>query len=169
MFGLLVFLCLFDHSLLSLPYAEWAHYHMVWLHNSHTNEVEIRAMVDSYLENHIPVGIVNIDYRWETNVNTFMFNPTTFPSAKDMLDGFREKGMHIILWMNSVIDTDSPNYEYAQSHGYLFNKTINWGHGNGRLLNYFNRNAVDWWHSQIKQLIDTVGPIHAFKVRRKIV
>jgi alpha-glucosidase (family GH31 glycosyl hydrolase) len=70
--------------------------------------------------------------------------------------------------MNSVVDIDSPNYEYAQNHGYLFNKTVNWGHGNGRLLNYFNRDAVSWWHSQIKQLIDTVGPIHAFKVRKEI-
>jgi alpha-glucosidase (family GH31 glycosyl hydrolase) len=114
------------------------------------------------------VGIINIEFRWETNVNTFIFNPTTFPSPKEMLDGFRQKGMHIFLWMNSVVDINAPNYEYAQNHGYLFNKTINWSHGHGRLLNYFNPDAVNWWHNQIKQLIDTVGPIHAFKVRKFI-
>ncbi|CAF1078050.1 unnamed protein product [Adineta steineri] len=163
MLRLLILFCLFGYSSLSLPYAEWAHYHMVWLPNSHTNQADIQAMFDNYLEHRILVGIVNIDFRWATNVNTFIFNPTRFPSPKEMLDGFRQKGMHIVLWMNSGIDIDSPNYQYAQDHGYLFNKTIDWGHGHGRLLNYFNLDAVNWWHSQIKQLIDTVGPIHAFK------
>src|SRR5215813_10911963 len=110
MLRLLVLFCVFGYSSSSLPYAEWAHYHMVWLPNSLTNQVDIQAMFDSYLEHGIQVGIINIDFRWETNVNTFIFNPTTFPSPKEMLDGFRQKGMHIVLWMNSIIDIDSPNY-----------------------------------------------------------
>ena len=148
----------------SLPYAEWAHYHMVWLHNSQTNQVDIQKMFDDYTAHQIPFGIVNIDSRWATGFNTFVFNPTTFPSVRQMLDGFRSKNVHIVVWMTSMVNLDSSNYQYAQSHGYLFNKTLNWWHGNGRLLNYFNSDAVNWWHSQIDQLIDNVGPIHAFKV-----
>ncbi|CAF4120092.1 unnamed protein product [Rotaria magnacalcarata] len=93
----------FGQSLSSVPYAEWAHYHMVWLHNSHTNQADIQAMVNSYLENRISVGIVNIDFRWETNVNTFMFNPTGFLSAKEELDEFRQKEVldPEVTWLKS--------------------------------------------------------------------
>jgi alpha-glucosidase (family GH31 glycosyl hydrolase) len=148
----------------SLPYAEWAHYHMVWLPNSHSNQADIQKMFDDYVSYEIPFGIVNIDSRWATNFNTFVFNSTKFPSIRNMLDGFRAKNVHIVLWMTSFVNTDSPNYEYAQDHGFLFNKTIKWWHGEGRLLDYFNQHAVNWWHSQIERLLDTVGPIHAFKV-----
>ncbi len=148
----------------SLPYAEWAHYHMVWLSNEHSNQNDIQAMFDGYVSHEIPFGTVNIDSTWATNFNTCIFNSTKFPTVRNMLDGFRLKNTHIILWMTSFVNIDSPNYQYAQDHGFLFNKTLKWWHGEGRLLNYFNEKAVDWWHSQIERLIDTVGPIHAFKV-----
>ena len=150
----------------SLPYAEWAHYHMVWMHNSHTNQIDIETMFNGYLKHQIPVGIVNIDSCWETNFNTFIFDPIKFPNIRQMLDTFRSQNVHIVLWMTSFINIDSPNYEYAQEHGFLFNKTMKWWHGQGRLLNYFNQNAVNWWHSQIERLLDTVGLIHAFKVKK---
>jgi alpha-glucosidase (family GH31 glycosyl hydrolase) len=163
-----IFLCLplFVFSQ-SLPYAEWAHYHMIWLPNPQTNQADIQQMVDDYTSRQIPFGIVNIDSRWATNFNTFVFNETKFPSVREMLDGFRAKNLHIVLWMTSMINIDSPDYEFAQSHGFLFNKTIDWWHGQGRLLNYFNPQAVNWWHSLIERLLDTVGPIHAFKVRER--
>jgi hypothetical protein len=56
MLRLLALFCLFVSSSPSLPYAEWAHYHMVWLHNSHTDQVDIQAMFDNYLEHRIQVG-----------------------------------------------------------------------------------------------------------------
>jgi len=147
-----------------LPYAEWAHYHMVWLENSHTNQIDIQNMYNEYVNHNIQFGIVNIDSRWATNFNTFVFDSTKFPSIREMLDNFRSQNKHIVLWMTSFVNTDAPTYEYAQTHGFLFNKTIKWWHGEGRLLNYFNQKAVDWWHSQIEQLLDAAGPIHAFKV-----
>ena len=81
-----------------------------------------------------------------------------------MLSRFRSDNKHIILWMTSFINIDSPNFHYALMNGYLYNKTLHWWHGDGCLLDYYNPAAVAWWNSQIKALIDTVGPIHAFKV-----
>ena len=147
-----------------LPYAEWAHYHMVWLSNQHSNQQDIQAMFDGYTSHQIPFGTVNIDSTWETNFNTFVFNGTKFPTIRAMLDGFRAKNTHIILWMTSFVNIDSPNYQFAQDHGYLYNTTLKWWHGEGRLLDYFNKDAVNWWHGQIERLLDAVGPIHAFKV-----
>ena len=147
-----------------LPYAEWAHYHMIWLSNDRSNQTNVQAMFDNYNKYQIPFGALNIDSCWASNFNTFIFNSTLFPSAREMLDGFRVKNTRIILWMTSFINIDSPNYQFAQDHGFLFNKTLKWWHGEGRLLNYLNEQALDWWNNQIKTLIDTVGPIHAFKV-----
>jgi alpha-glucosidase (family GH31 glycosyl hydrolase) len=153
----------------NLPYAEWAHYHMVWLSSGNTNQVDIQTMFDTYLTHQIPVGILNIDAGWSTHYSTFIFNSKKFPAPREMLDGIRAKNVHIVLWLCSFINLDSPNYQYAQDHGFLFNKTIKWWVGQGRLLNYFNEHAVDWWHTQIEQLIDTVGPIHAFKVKHSFI
>ncbi len=164
-FCLLLFCPLIVLSM-DLPYAEWAHYHMVWLPDSHSNQADIQAMFDNYLAYQIPVGILNIDEYWATTVDTFVFNSKKFPSAREMLDGIRARNVRIVLWMTSIVDINSPNYQYAQDHGFLFNKTIKWWSGHGRLLNYFNEQAVDWWHSLIERLINTVGPIHAFKVRQ---
>jgi alpha-glucosidase (family GH31 glycosyl hydrolase) len=168
---MLAFLILLSSPLLivsdPLPYAEWAHYHMVWLSNAHSNQIDVQGMVDNYTANNIPFGAVNIDSTWASNFNTFIFNPDKFPTVHTMLDGFRAKNLHIILWMTSFVNIDSPNYQYAQDHGYLYNTTLTWWHGNGRLLDYFNPQAVNWWHSQIERLLDTVGTIHAFKVLKK--
>ncbi len=165
---MLVLLILFSYPLITLsaplPYAEWAHHHMIWLSNDRSNQTNVQAMFDGYNNHQIPFGALNIDSCWASNFNTFIFNSTLFPSAREMLDGFRAKNTRIILWMTSFINTDSPNYRYAEDHGFLFNKTLSWWHGQGRLLNYFNEQALDWWNNQIKTLIDTVGPIHAFKV-----
>ena len=155
-------------ALQSLPYAEWAHYHMVWLSNTYSNQIDIQNMFNDYMKHNIQFDIVNIDSCWATNFNTFIFEPKKFPNIRKMLDKFRKNNIHIVLWMTSFVNIDSPNYKYAQEHEYLFNKTIRWWHGQGRLLNYFNKQAVNWWHSQIERLIDTVGPIHAFKVYRII-
>ena len=43
-----------------LPYAEWAHYHMVWLPGSHSNQIDIQNMFDAYNSHNIQFGIVNI-------------------------------------------------------------------------------------------------------------
>jgi len=161
---LIVLVCLTTVRPDPLPYAEWAHYHMVWLPDSHSNQQDIQNMFDDYVKHNIPFGIVNIDEGWDTKLSTFVFDSTKFPTARKMLDGFRAQNKRIVLWLTSFINTDSPNYQYAQDHGYLFNKTIKWWSGEGRLLNYFNEQAVNWWHSLIERLLDTVGPIHAFKV-----
>ncbi|CAF1419683.1 unnamed protein product [Adineta ricciae] len=136
---------------------------MIWLSSDRSNQTNIQTMYDTYNHYQIPFGAINIDSHWSTNFNTFIFDRKKFPSIRQMFDEFRAKNTHIILWMTSFINIDSPHYSYAQEHGFLFNKTLHWWHGDGRLLNYFNPQAVDWWHSQIKTLVDTVGPIHAFK------
>ena len=58
-FGLLLLICS-PLIVLSdpLPYAEWAHYHMVWLSNDRTDQADIQAMFDGYTNNEIPFGAV---------------------------------------------------------------------------------------------------------------
>jgi hypothetical protein len=44
-----------------LPYAEWAHYHMVWLSDNHSNQKDIQTIFDDYVSHDIQFGTVNID------------------------------------------------------------------------------------------------------------
>jgi hypothetical protein len=41
---LIVLVCLITVRPDPLPYAEWAHYHMVWLSDSHSNQKDIRRV-----------------------------------------------------------------------------------------------------------------------------
>jgi hypothetical protein len=61
-----------------LPYAEWAHYHMIWLSNDRSNQTNVQAMFDNYNRYQIRFGSLNIDSCWATNFNTFIFDPTKF-------------------------------------------------------------------------------------------
>jgi glycosyl hydrolase family 31 len=45
----------------------------------------IAAAVQDYLSHNIPVGALNVDSRWETNFNDFVWDTEKFPNATDMV------------------------------------------------------------------------------------
>jgi alpha-glucosidase (family GH31 glycosyl hydrolase) len=53
-------------------------------------------MFNDCTNHNITFGSVNIDSRWATNFNTFIFDPTTFPNIRNMLDDFQAKNKHIL-------------------------------------------------------------------------
>ncbi len=67
-----------------------------------------------------------------------------------------EKGIKVICWATSMINTDSSNYEQGFQKGYYLNKgkTVKWWHGKGSFLDYTNPEAVSWWHKQLDNALD---------------
>lgn len=62
---------------------------------------------------------MNVDSGWETGFNNFIFDNNKYPNASEMIDYFHSKSIRVIFWTTSMIDTDSSNYDEAQSNGYL--------------------------------------------------
>ena len=88
------------------------------------------------------------------------------------MTGVHAAGQRVILWMTSMINTDSPNYADAFARGFLVRDgagnqaNISWWHGHGGLLDYSQSDAVTWWNAQMDGLLrmgGTAGGIDGWK------
>lgn len=61
-----------------------------------------------------------------------------------------------ILWVTSMYNTECPQYEYAKSKGYFLNSgaVLKWWHGQGSLIDYTNPEAMEWFHSQMDNVLN---------------
>ncbi len=92
-------------------------------------------LVKDYQQHNIPVGAVDLDSMWSTGnfgdirsfahlftgVNNFKWNTDKYPNSTWMIEQFHSMGIRVILWVTSMIDKDSDNYQYAYEHLYLLN------------------------------------------------
>ncbi len=133
------------------PWPTWIFEHWVWEDEGTT--ASARQMVDDYLANDIPVSAIIIDSPWETGYNSFNFDSTLYPDAKGMIDYFHSRNVKVMMWATGVINLDQqPEFDYALSRGYFMQKsasdtsgTIKWWKGKGRLIDWWNPDAVAWW------------------------
>jgi alpha-glucosidase (family GH31 glycosyl hydrolase) len=91
-------------------YADWAHKHWIWLHRESQSQAALLELYNTYTELNIPVGAINIDSRWSTGVNNFIWNTTKFPNIKQFVDFLHTKNVNTICWVTSLINEDSSNF-----------------------------------------------------------
>jgi hypothetical protein len=145
------------------PYAIWAHSHFVWLDSTRSNEANVTSFVASFLAHNITVGAVDIDSGWSTGFNDFVVDTAKFPTFPSLVSSLHAQGMRVILWMTSMVDTDSSNYNAALANDYFirngFNQSamLSWWHGTGGLLDYSNPKARAWWEGQLDLVLRLPG------------
>jgi len=140
----------------SALYPAWAHHHWVWLSAEQANQVSELTLVKDYLARNIKVGAVDIDSQWATGDNNFIWNAEKYRDPAGMVKEFHDMGVRVILWVTSMVDTDSSNFAEGLEKGYFLNEgeTIKWWHGEGAFMDYTNPEALDWWHEQMQKVID---------------
>ncbi|MDP8254362.1 MAG: glycoside hydrolase family 31 protein [Candidatus Alcyoniella australis] len=133
---------------------EWVLEHWVWEDEGDRGSAE--QLVADYLAHEIPVGALIIDSPWETGYNSFVPDPEDYPDAGAMIDGLHELDVRVLFWITGNVNLDSPNYDEACDNGYLLSdcRTVDWWKGEGSFIDLTNPDAVDWWHSQIDQMLD---------------
>jgi len=69
-----------------------------------------------------------------------VWDTTKYPNATQMIEQFHSLGVRVICWVTSMVDTDSPNYQYGYDNNYYLNngRTIKWWHGHGSFIDYTN-------------------------------
>ncbi|MCP4809196.1 MAG: hypothetical protein GY913_12725 [Proteobacteria bacterium] len=138
---------------------EWTLHHWVWEDES-TQESAL-ALVDGYIERDIPVSAIIIDSPWETGYNTFEWDPDRFPDPQGMIDELHSKDVKVVMWIVPAVNTDTDIYEELAANGWFMQadadsgpKVVDWWKGPGSLLDFYNPDAMDWWHSQMDKTLD---------------
>jgi alpha-glucosidase (family GH31 glycosyl hydrolase) len=142
------------------PWPEWSLHHWVWEDES-TQESAI-ALVEDYLAHDIPVGAIIIDSPWATGYSTFEWDEALFPDPQGMIDHLHALDVRVLVWTVPGINTDVPElYEHAAERGWFMGASadrpshvVSWWKGDGSLIDYFNPEAVDWWHGLVDKTLD---------------
>jgi len=147
---------------LEAPWPDWATSHWVWEDES-TQESAL-ALVEGYQSRGIPVGAIVIDSPWATGYSTFEWDHTRFPDPAGMVDDLHSRGVRVVVWTVPGINIDvQPLYDEAAAAGFFMQRgasaspgVVDWWKGQGSLIDYFNPEAVTWWHGLVdKTLAET--------------
>ncbi len=142
------------------PWPEWAFRHWVW--EDESTQESATTMVEDYLDRGIDVGAIIIDSPWETGYNTFVWDTERFPDPQGFIDEMHAADVRVFLWITPAINTDvEPLYGEAADAGYFMlaeeggePAVVEWWKGEGSLIDYFNPEAVAWWHGLMDPVLD---------------
>ena len=141
------------------PWPEWAFHHWVW--EDESTQDSLLEMVDGYAEHDILVGAVIIDSPWETGYNTMEWDTDLFPDPQGLIDELHARDIRVMMWITPAINIDvEPLYSDAAAAGYFMQASedsgpavVDWWKGDGSLVDYFNPEAVEWWHGLMDPML----------------
>jgi len=136
------------------PWPEWTLRHWVW--EDESTQESATTLVEDYLANDIPLGAIIIDSPWETGYNTFIFDQNLFADPQGMIDHLHDLDVRVFLWITANVNVDSPNYDEGLANDYYINdgRTFEWWKGEGSYIDFYNPDALDWWHGQIDNVLN---------------
>ncbi|MBA2546513.1 MAG: hypothetical protein H0V15_06480, partial [Solirubrobacterales bacterium] len=123
-----------------------------------------------YRDNGLPLDAIVIDSPWETQYNTWRFNPHQFPDAPGMVREMREDGVRTVVWVTPWVNVESvdgqkppdpeserlhrepaPNYEEGAREGHFVRgpdgeaHVGRWWMGTGSVVDFTSEAASHWW------------------------
>ncbi len=148
---------------------EWAYGH--WKSRDvYEHQDDVEDDWRGYRRNDLPLDAIVIDSPWETQYNTWDFNPHQFPDAPGLVEGMREDGVRTVVWVTPWVNLESidgqrpPDAESEQLHaapaenyaegaesGYYVRAAGGepyvgrWWMGTGSIVDFTSRGARDWW------------------------
>ena len=136
------------------PWPQWALEPWAWEDES-TQESAV-ALVEGYLEHDIPISAIIIDSPWETGYNTFEWDTSMYPDPQGMIDEIHGLDTRVMMWITPNMNIDSPLYQEGLDNGYYVSdgRTYEWWKGEGSLIDYWNPDALEWWHGLMDNILD---------------
>jgi len=131
---------------------------------------KVIAYAKQVLANGFPPGVIMIDDNWMEDYGVWKFRADRFPDPRAMTDSLHAMGFQVMLWTCPFISPDNAtNFRLLESKGYLLQDEKGetairrWWSGFSAVLDCTNVGAVDWYHEQLKRLMDDFG-IDGFKL-----
>jgi alpha-glucosidase (family GH31 glycosyl hydrolase) len=157
---------------------EWAYGH--WKSRDvYEHQRDVLDDFEGYLEHRLPLDAIVIDSPWETQYNTWRFNPHQFPDPKRMIDRLRSDGVRTVVWVTPWVNLDStdgqrppdpeserlhrrpaPNYaEGLWAGNFIRGRDAGphvgrWWMGVGSPVDFSSPAARRWWNKQARNVLE---------------
>jgi hypothetical protein len=157
---------------------EWAYGH--WKSRDvYEHERDVIDDLEGYLEHSLPLDAIVIDSPWETQYNTWRFNPEQFPDPERLIGRLRDAGVRTVVWVTPWVNLDSadgqrpPGRESERMHtrpasnyaeGALAGHFVRtpdgrpwvgrWWMGTGSLVDFTSAAARRWWRRQAHKVLE---------------
>ncbi len=130
---------------------------------------------EGHRDHSIPLDAIVIDSPWETQYNTWRFNPHQFPDARGLIRRMREAGVRTVLWTTPWVNIESSegqrppdpeserlhqlpasNYGAGERRGHYVRDSDGaayvgkWWMGTGSPVDFTSRRARRWWRRQAR-------------------
>lgn len=147
-----------SHIVFSSPiYSTWAQY------KTAVDQEKVLQYARDIIRNKFPIGIIEIDDKWEVHYGDFEFDKSKFPNPSKMVQELHDLGFLVTLWVYPFVNLDSSNYNLLTKEGYLVKDksenvaTVRWWNGEAGLIDLTNPKAYEWFKEKLKSLQETYG------------